>query len=336
MSSSFLEYWEQVKFRLESEFRQWVPELFRDLPQSQVDAILRSLKAGKRIRGCLVCLVCEALDGDIDAAVSKAVGIECIQAASLIHDDYVDGDKIRRNRPAEWTLQGSRQAVLLGDVIFASVIGKMVEEGIEEGSLISKAIAAMAMGAYQEHLDRVNFERLAREGNYRPETYERVIHLKTGVLFAAAAQLGAIAAKASAPERRRAFNFGARLGEAYQIADDLVEVLKLEHLPRLRLTNLSATGPILLRFSKMIPADLDEFSRNTSKLALREFSLIKNRMREEISARFESANSEISDFPRNPYTHLLHEMPTEIIRSMELASGIARLSLYGRTVTSAR
>ena len=232
MSSSFLEYWEQVKFRLESEFRQWVPELFRDLPQSQVDAILRSLKAGKRIRGCLVCLVCEALDGDIDAAVSKAVGIECIQAASLIHDDYVDGDKIRRNRPAEWTLQGSRQAVLLGDVIFASVIGKMVEEGIEEGSLISKAIAAMAMGAYQEHLDRLKFERLAREGNYRPETYERVIHLKTGVLFAAAAQLGAIAAKASAPERRRAFNFGARLGEAYQIADDLVEVLKLEHLPR--------------------------------------------------------------------------------------------------------
>lgn len=331
MSMSFLDYWERIRLRLEKEFGQWVPELFGDLPQPQVEAVLRSLGAGKRIRGCLVCLVCEALEGDIEAAVSRAVGIECIQAASLIHDDYVDGDTIRRNRPAEWTLQGSRQAVLLGDVMFATVISKMVEESVEEGSLVANIIATMAKGAYQEHLDRSNLGRIVGEGEYRSETYERVIHLKTGALFGAAAQLGAISAGAPAPVGVQAFKFGAHLGGAYQIADDLVEVAKLEQLPRSPVAELSAAAPILLRFSRMIPADLlcvlNENSRGRSKWAKRELPMIKDRMREEISARSERAISELVNFPGNCHTRLLHELPAEIIRSMEASTGRARSSL---------
>ena len=328
---SFLEYWERIRLRLEKEFGQWVPELFGNLPEPQVEAVLRSLEAGKRIRGCLVCLVCEAFGGGIEAAVSRAVGIECIHAASLIHDDYVDGDKIRRHGPAEWTLQGSRQAVLLGDVMFATAIRKMAEKGVAESSLVANVIATMAKGAYQEHLHRSNLERLVSEGKYRSEIYECVIHLKTGVLFGAAAQLGAIAAKTSATVRTQAFNFGVRLGEAYQIADDLVEVVKLEQLPQSRVAELSAAAPILLRFSRMVPADLlcvlNENRRGRSKWGEREFPLIKDRMRGEISARCERATSELNDFPGNRYTRMLHEMPAEIIRSMEAAAGLARSSL---------
>jgi len=327
MNTAFLDYWEGIRRRLEKEFGQWVPELFGDLPDPQVQSVHRSLEAGKRIRGCLVCLVCEALGGTIQSAISRAVGIECIQAASLIHDDYVDGDRVRRNQPAEWTLQGSRQAVLLGDVMFATVIRNMMEMGVAEGSVVANVIATVAKGAYQEHVDRSNLDHSVSEGAYRSETYERIIHLKTGALFGAAAQLGAIAAEASAPVRAQAFAFGCRLGEAYQIADDLAEVVKLEQLPGARRAELSAVAPILFRFSRMSPVDLlsvlNENRREQSKWVDEELPLIKDRMRGEISTRSQSAISELIDFPGNRHTRLLHNMPAQVIRSMETTAAPA-------------
>jgi geranylgeranyl pyrophosphate synthase len=331
VSASFLEYWEQIRLRIQNDFRQWIPELFGDLPGSQLEAVLRSLEAGKRTRGCLVCLTCEALNGDIEAAISRAVGIECIHAASLIHDDYVDKDAVRRNRPAEWTLLGSRRAVLLGDVMFGTVIHKMAEESIAEGSLVAKVIATMARGAYQEHVDRSDLERLVGEGRDLSEIYESIIHFKTGVLFGAAAQLGAIAASAPAPMCAQSFRFGARLGEAYQIADDLADVVDLERLPRSRLSELSAVAPILLRFSQMTPPEVMRLMngnhRGRSKWADREIPLIKERMRTEISARCASTIAELTDFPENHHTHLLREMPAEIVRSMEAADRVRPSSL---------
>jgi len=321
MKAAFLDYWEGIRRRLEKEFGLWVPEIFDDLPDLQVETVLRSLEAGKRIRGCLVCLVCEALGGTIESAISRAVGIECIQAASLIHDDYVDGDRVRRNQPAEWTLQGSRQAVLLGDVMFATVIRNMMEMGVAEGSVAANVIATMAKGAYQEHVDRSNVDRLVSEEAYRSETYERIIRLKTGALFGAAAQLGAIAAGASAPVRAQAFTFGCRLGEAYQIADDLAEVVKLEQLPRAGGAELSAVAPILFRFSRMSSVDLlsvlNEGRRDQSKWVAEELPLITDRMRGEISTRSQNAISELVDFPENRHTRLLHNMPAQVIHSME-------------------
>lgn len=321
VSPSFGEYWERIRLRIDNDFRQWIPELFGGLPEPQLEAVHRSMEAGKRIRGCLVCLTCEALGGDIEAALPRAVGIECIHAASLIHDDVVDGDAVRRDRPAEWTLQGSRRAVLLGDIMFATVIHKMVEQSIEEGSLVANVIATMAKGAYQEHLDSSNLERSTNDGRHRPEFYEDIIHLKTGVLFGAAAQLGAIVAAASAPARARSFRFGARLGEAFQIADDLAEVLGLEKRPQNPRLALTSAAPILIRFSRTAPPDLvclmNQNDLGWSEWTEKEIPLIKDRMRTEISARCVSAISGLAGFPENPFTQLLREMPADIVRSME-------------------
>jgi len=78
----FLEYWSFVKPQLDEGCRQWIPELSPELPSEQWDSIYQTLKAGKRIRGCLVCLISEALGGKIEDAIPRAVAIECIQAAS--------------------------------------------------------------------------------------------------------------------------------------------------------------------------------------------------------------------------------------------------------------
>ncbi len=187
--------------------------------------------------------------------------------------------------------------------MFGTVIHKMAEESIAEGSLVASVIATMAKGAYQEHLDRSNLARLATEGRHPSETYEYIINLKTGVLFGAAAQLGAIVASASAPVCAQSFRFGARLGEAFQIADDLAEVVDLEQLPRSRSSELLAAAPILLRFSRMTPPQLLRLisgdHRGWSKWAEREYPLIKERMQKEISACCASAIVELIDFPEN-------------------------------------
>ncbi|MEW5790282.1 MAG: polyprenyl synthetase family protein [Pseudomonadota bacterium] len=102
----FRDYWAAIRDRVDAGIDAWIPELANGLAHEQSLSIRRALKDGKRLRGTIVCLTCEALGGPIEEGIPRAVAIECIQAASLIHDDYVDKDTIRRHRPAIWTLEG--------------------------------------------------------------------------------------------------------------------------------------------------------------------------------------------------------------------------------------
>lgn len=197
------------KARIDAELELRVPEWLAGLAPTHCEALCGILADGKRLRGSLVCLVAEALDGRVEQALPGALAVEMVQAASLVHDDFVDGDALRRGRPAAWTRLSPRRAVLLADLLFATAIEKMAGAGARECTTIARAIAAMAQGAVQETLDR---------GAYRS-----IIRLKTGSLFAAAARLGALAACASDTTVEAAAQFGARLGEVYQIADDLAD-----------------------------------------------------------------------------------------------------------------
>ena len=154
---------------------------------------------------------------------STSAGGECVHAASLIHDDLVDGDASRRNRPATWTTEGPRRAVLLGDLMFATALQRMVELSREDGLALAHSIGTMAAGAYQEPL---GLHDLAGAGAHRAALYPALISLKTGILFGTAARMGALAAGASAPVAAIAFVYGVRTGEAYQIADDLQDLIE--------------------------------------------------------------------------------------------------------------
>jgi hypothetical protein len=183
-----------------------------------------ALNEGKKIRGCLACLVGEALGAAFDAVVPRAVAVELIHAATLIHDDYVDQDTTRRNRPAVWTLEGARRAVLIGDVIFATAIKTMSDLGSEDGSAAARAIALVSKGALREPLDALNLASLVEANRIDGDLYGEIIRLKTGVLFGIACEFGAIAAGADANVRESVYTYGVCTGEAYQIADDLKEV----------------------------------------------------------------------------------------------------------------
>ena len=214
---AFLDYWANTNKRLGEAYSYLIPEFFGNFIVDHRDSIYSILKKGKRLRGCLLCLMSEAFGATLKEAIPRAVAIECIHAASLVHDDYVDQDKIRRDRPATWTVEGPRKAVLLGDVIFATAIWKMMEMSPEDGSVIAETIATMAQGAYQEYCEPADLVRTLATGEYRPEIYDLIIHLKTGALFGAVSKIGAIAANAPSVMVSHASDYGVHLGAAYQI-----------------------------------------------------------------------------------------------------------------------
>lgn len=317
----FLPYWRAIWSRFESELTHLIPEFFSDLSPGQIDAVQQVLTHGKRIRGCLVCLVNDAFGGKIEDAIPRAVAIECVQAASLIHDDYVDGDTHRRNRPATWTVEGSRKAVLLGDLIFAIALKKMMEISRWDGLAATQAIATMASGAYQEALGPLDLTQAATERRYSAETYNRIIYLKTGALFGAAAKVGAVAASASPAMQTLAFEWGARVGEAYQIADDLEEVLTFNMRPENLLARICRLASLFFYFSA--EANIDASSLSAGREAdfyewfINARPVLETRMRDAIAVRLDRAAKVAEDFSEAHDTRMVLAVPSAIVRMGE-------------------
>jgi geranylgeranyl pyrophosphate synthase len=289
-------YVAQARPRLEAAFGRCLAGLFGDMALPGSAGLAALLAEGKKIRGCLLCLVSDALGGAADSPIARAVAVELVHAATLIHDDFVDQDTMRRNRPAVWTLRGARRAVLLGDVIFATAIRMMTDLGRDDGGVIADAIARVSMGAFREPLDGPEMAALMQSGGGSGSLYEKIIQLKTGVLFAAACELGAIAAGAGAEVRARMRSYGMRVGEAYQIADDAGDVARHLSAGSLQPAQMAALAPAILFFAGESRAEVARAlaaGRCADGEWLDCLSLVGTRMDEEIERRIDSAIEEI-------------------------------------------
>lgn len=313
----FIGYWQSIQAELDRGFAQWMPDLARELSATHQASIQQAVTGGKRLRGCLVCLTAEALGGRRAAAIPRAVAIECIQAASLIHDDYVDGDTLRRQRPAIWTVEGARRAVLLGDLIFATAIWQMAELGREDGATLARAIATVARGAYREALGPAELAAAVAGRDFPPDLYKRIIHLKTGALFGAAAKLGALAAATPPALADQAFEFGARLGEAYQLADDLLDLFDAGSLPEDPRDRLALWAPALLCFLPEKRATLLRLLQSNGNGVQAwldgRLPVLRARMMREVERQVQLAASTLAGFPDNGWTRLLQAAPAQVV-----------------------
>lgn len=314
-----MEYWKNTKPKIDREIKELLPSFTEKMPEEHVRILKQSIEGGKRGRGTLTCLVCEALGGSIDDAMSRAVAIEYIHAATLIHDDYVDLDTVRRSRPATWTLEGSRRAVLFGDLIFSSMINMMSDISKEDVKAVAEAIATVASGAFQEPLNPIRLINDITSGRFPAGVYDVIINLKTGALFGAAAKLGAIAANAT-DFADKSYEYGARCGEAFQIADDLREMLRIVETGKISINKMVTLAPACLYFSQeslrevldiMAGRDMD-----ITKLISEKWTTMIERMGNEIDVRLLLAVKEIEDFPSNEYSNMLQHAPRQMVRLM--------------------
>jgi geranylgeranyl pyrophosphate synthase len=316
----FIRYWRTTRGELDDAFRRLIPDFFLRFPERQTAAVHDALDNGKRLRGCLLCLVNDALGGRREDALPRALAVECIQAASLIHDDFVDCDAQRRDRPAAWTTYGPRKAVLLGDLMFATALQRMTEASQADGLAVAEVVATMASGAWQEPLDTAELDlALFADMERGCRLYPNIIFLKTGALFGTAARLGAISARGSQRLVDLAYEFGVHLGEAYQIADDLRDLTGLNGR-QYATSDLAVLAPAILHFcgeAVLTPAGLPDDSDASLEVFLgRTLPALRACMVEAMNARLQLACDRARQFPANRFTRLLENAPPEIIRLM--------------------
>jgi hypothetical protein len=318
MPVSFQNYTAKLRPLIEDAFDRQLRVLLGEIVSGEEASLSANLKGGKKIRGCLTCMVTEVLEGSLESAIPRAVAIELIQTATLIHDDFVDQHRVRRNMPALWTLEGARRAVLLGDVMFASAIKMMNELSRDDGLTVAEAIAQISRGAYHEPLDPRTLIRDIGTNRLTSGSYDKIIHLKTGILFGAACRLGAIAAGADEKWRQKFLDYGSLIGEAYQIADDLKEVSRHVMIRFICSNEMAALTPAFLYFmEEMRPFILHALERDcieVTSVLLDYFRASAELMEREVERRVQSAVSQIETvLSDSAYSELTRKAPWDLI-----------------------
>ena len=173
---------------------------------------------GKRLRP-LLALLAGGATGKIDSGhVDLAVIVELIHIATLVHDDVMDEAEQRRAQPTANARWGNSMSVLLGDCLFAHALTLSTNfENSDIGRAIARTAATVCSGEMIQTQRRFDL-------NLTVEDYFRIVQMKTGSLFSAAAELAAVISEADPKVIATFKNFGFQIGTAYQIYDDCVDL----------------------------------------------------------------------------------------------------------------
>ena len=196
------------------------------------DGLLESMRysltaGGKRIRPILVLEFCRISGGDVQKALPVACAIEMLHTYSLIHDDLpcMDNDDLRRGKPTNHVVYGECTAVLAGDALQAEAFGTILRSELSADArancaeILADAVGSDGMCAGQ-FLDMAGENKVLSE-----EDLNEINSRKTGALLIAACKMGVAAAGGSDEQLEAAALFGAAIGAAFQIRDDILDVI---------------------------------------------------------------------------------------------------------------
>jgi geranylgeranyl pyrophosphate synthase len=168
---------------------------------------------GKRLRPLLVFLAADEEDGE--GLVRAATAVELVHSATLVHDDVLDAAALRRGVPTVVASAGRGAATATGDLLFARAFAELAENGrVDEIRVLSDASCALAEGELRQRAD-------AWDAAVPVERYLARCELKTARLFEAACRLGALESGGDAGALGA---FGRRIGLAFQLLDDVLDV----------------------------------------------------------------------------------------------------------------
>ena len=196
-----------------------------------LDAMDYSLTAGgKRIRPVLVLEFSRLLGGNMEDTLPVACAVEMLHTYSLIHDDLpcMDNDDLRRGKPTSHKVFGESTAVLAGDALQAEAFGTILRCSLPVERR-AKCAEILAGAAGIDGICGGQYMDLSAEGHaLSAEELSDLQARKTGALLAGACMLGAAAAGAGEDMLNLAGQYGAQLGGAFQIRDDMLDVLSTE------------------------------------------------------------------------------------------------------------
>jgi geranylgeranyl diphosphate synthase type II len=225
-SSRFERYLERARPRIDAALHRYLPAASA-LPAPLHAAMRYSVFAGgKRLRPALCLLACESVSGSSAPALPAAAALEMIHTFSLIHDDLpgMDNDDYRRGRLANHKVFGEGMAILAGDALLAlgfSTLLRVRRRGVEPGALLATVVEATGTRGM------IGGQALDLLGERRRLPLRQVLAMhrrKTGMLLRGSLLLGARIGGATPAALRRFAAYGDRVGLAFQIVDDLLNV----------------------------------------------------------------------------------------------------------------
>jgi len=281
--------------------------------------IIETLKDGKKLRPLLanlifkVCTMGKEKPHQYQKALEGGVSIELAHTASLIHDDIIDKDKERRGKSSFHVKEGIANAILTGHKMLSLGFNIALSHGKEVAKLYVESWNDIVNG----EIDEVDFNKKNIKNRQKISTksqifeaYKKIIDLKTAALFSSSCKAGAMEADMSGEILNVFAEYGREIGLAYQLADDLVDLVQGEMID-------SVILPLLNKMeNKTVIRSLTE--RSVRKKFAKHSSEIKQIFINEITKHIQKAEklSTLDIIPNSLYKDLLRDAPTSIINKM--------------------
>jgi len=187
-----------------------IDKLIQEIDYDEVTRLFKMLSGGKRLRAKLILKIAsEHKDAPLLAAI-----VELIHGASLLHDDVIDEAMTRRGTASVNATDGSKTAVMLGDILYSKAFTELVAFDKEIAQTISASVTALSKG---EMMD----VKMAEYFNSDEEKYLNMLYLKTATLIEAAAKAAALLVGKDAEKHAL---YGRNLGLSFQIIDDILDI----------------------------------------------------------------------------------------------------------------
>ena len=182
-----------------------------------IEPLKYSLDGGKRIRPIILVLAAECVGTVDDNTLTASCAVEFLHMESIIHDDIIDNETLRRQKDPFHIKYGYNTSVLTGDFVLGLILG--ISSRLDNAR-ITKELASTAMLMSEGEMIE---NRLETSEDATFDDYLKVIEYKTAVAFQAASRIGAIIGKGSEEEIESLTEYGKNIGIAYQIRDDLLD-----------------------------------------------------------------------------------------------------------------
>ncbi|MCK5386776.1 MAG: polyprenyl synthetase family protein [Gammaproteobacteria bacterium] len=181
---------------------------------------------GKKLRGMLPVIIGECFNGDRKKAIKYGASVEFLHQGSIVHDDILDEHTERRENPTKVITDGIKKSLLIGDMYFTKAIKLGAESGSDEAKAIARAMETVLGGAIEE-ISMSDLSNKILSGQLEDSIYYKMIDAKTAALFGCASHFGAMSFTDDVDIQKDFFEYGMLVGRAYQIADDLCDMIEM-------------------------------------------------------------------------------------------------------------
>lgn len=320
MRKSLIEITEPLKQRLSEVDKSIVSQLSTGIPILDQSALHLFSTGGKRIRASLVLLTSGLYGKDPQGIIELAAAAEIVHAATLVHDDIIDQAIVRRGLPAVSKKFGEKAAVLAGDYMYTTGLNAAIEFGVPSiFPVMVSGTSDMVKGELYQ-LQYSNIEAITEEHYYN------IIELKTARFMGTCTKIGAIMGGLTEAEAENMRLFGLKIGQAFQIIDDTLDIIEDEETTGKDSGNDFMDGKITLPFifllDNILEKEKDEIVDIMKNPDLTKWGFVKKQIVEKGGIQYakKAADQLVSDarallapFPKSESKTILDEIATFIV-----------------------